>query len=264
MARLRLAYGKRHSQHGDLWLPDQPAPAGGWPVVVLLHGGFWRAVYGLGLMRDLAEDLTKRGWAAWNLEYRRVGTVPPGGWPGTFEDVGGGIDYLRELAAAHALDLGRTVVVGHSAGGHLALWSAGRWKMPPHAPGASRKEGPLKLRGAVGLAPVCNLAEAWRQGLGGGAVGRLLGGGPDRYPERYAATDPAALLPLNVPQVLVHGAVDAAVPLSLSQGYVERAAAAGDPVTLIELADVAHMELIDPSSEAWAATVVHLERLLAV
>ncbi len=239
----------------------------GRPVVVLLHGGFWKAMYTKSLMTNLAADIIDHGWAAWNLEYRRVGTIPGGGWPGTFEDVGAGIDYLRTIAGAGAgegggLDLTRVIAVGHSAGGHLALWAAGRAQLPPGAPGGPSPSSVL-LRAAVGLAPVSDLAEGARLGLGGGAVARLLGGPPERHRERYAVADPVALLPTGVAQVLVHGDRDGAVPLSLSRGYLAKAVAAGDPATLLELPGCGHMELIDPASSAWAATIVEIRRLLA-
>jgi acetyl esterase/lipase len=240
-------------------------------VVVLLHGGFWRAVYGKSLMNDLAADIMARGWAAWNLEYRRLGTIPPGGWPGTFEDVAAGIDHLARMAGDAGLDAGRVVTVGHSAGGHLALWAAVRHKLSTLAPGdasgtstatTAATPAAVKLVGAVALAPVSDLSEAWRLGLGGGVVSRLMGGGPDRYPERYAVGDPASTLPLGVPQVIVHGDRDGAVPVELSRRYAERAIAAGDRVTLVELPGVGHMELIDSSSKAWAVAAEHLASLL--
>lgn len=272
VSRQRLDYGRRHGQHGDLWVPDgdPPATGGGWPVVVLLHGGFWRALYTKSLMTPLAADVMDRGWAAWNLEYRRVGTIPNGGWPATFDDVAAGVDHLAAPAVARSyrLDLTRVVAVGHSAGGHLALWAAARGKLPPGAPGgwaagAGATAGTVPMCGAVGLAPVADLVEADRMGLGGGAVSRLMGGPPSRHEDRYAVADPALLLPLGVPQVVVHGDCDGAVPLALSRRYVEQAMAAGDPVTLDELAGVGHMELIDPASAAWSAAVAHLRRLLA-
>ncbi len=260
MSYHHVAYGSRHSQHGELWMPDRPPDAPiTVPVVVLLHGGFWKAMYTKRLMTPLASDVTQRGWAAWNLEYRRVGSFSPGGWPATFDDVAAGIDHLGALAAIHHLDLDRVVAVGHSAGGHLALWAAGRGRLPPGAPGASVG---VRLRGVVGLGAVSDLVRAASLGLGGGAVARLLGGGPERRPERYAVADPIVLLPLGVPQALVHGDRDGAVPVALSRGYVERAVAAGDRAVLAALPGVGHMELIDPDSPAWAAAVTEIERLL--
>ncbi len=267
--RERLEYGRHRAQSGDLWVPDgAPAEAGrGRAVIVLLHGGFWKVLYTKRLMDLLAADVMDRGWAAWNLEYRRVGSLPRGGWPATFEDVGAGIDHLARLAGRFRLDLSRIVTVGHSAGGHLALWAAGRSKLPPGSPGGP-PTGPgageaVGLCGAVGLAPVSDLVGAARMGLGGGAAGRLMGGSPEKRGERYAVADPAQLLPVGVPQVLVHGDRDGAVPITLSRRYVERAAAAGDSAVLVELPGVGHMELIDPSSTAWTATLVSLRRLLA-
>ncbi len=275
VARHRLEYGRRHGQYGDLWIADGPLPEAGRgrPVVILLHGGFWKAMYTKGLMTQLAADVMDRGWAAWNLEYRRLGGIPSGGWPATFDDVAAGIDHLASVAASFSLDLSRVVAVGHSAGGHLALWAAARAALPPGAPGAPGAAGAagvpgaagaaVRLCGVVGLAPVSDLAEAARMGLGGGAVARLMGGPPERHPERYAVADPAQLLPMGVAQVLVHGERDGAVPIALSRHYVEQAQAAGDPTVLVELPDIGHMELIDPASSAWSATVVHLRRLLA-
>jgi acetyl esterase/lipase len=290
VARHRLEYGRRHGQHGDLWIGDGPSPepGRGRAVVVLLHGGFWKAMYTKGLMTQLAADVMDRGWAAWNLEYRRVGGIPSGGWPATFEDVGAGVDHLATVADRFGLDMSRVVAVGHSAGGHLALWAAARAKLAPGAPGAGSASSvpgagsassvpgaggassvpgaggaAVRLCGVVGLAPVSDLAEAVRMGVGGGAVERLMGGPPERHRDRYAMGDPAQLLPLGVPQVLVHGDRDGAVPIALSRHYLEHAEAAGDPVRLVELPDAGHMELIDPASAAWAATVLHLRRLLA-
>ena len=141
------AYGPGADRFGELW---RPAGDGPWPVVVLLHGGFWRAQRTLELMRPLAADLAGRGFAAWNLEYRRVGQ-PGGGWPGTCEDVAAGLDHLARLAGREPLDLDRLVVAGHSAGGHLALWSAARAGLPAGAPGAGplvapRLSGPPRTR----------------------------------------------------------------------------------------------------------------------
>jgi acetyl esterase/lipase len=268
--RERHSYGRLPSQHGDLWRPDEPAASGarGYPVVVLLHGGFWRAMYTKRLMSSLASDVMGRGWVAWNLEYRRVGSFPGGGWPETFHDVATGIDHLRHLARTYPLDLSRVVAVGHSAGGHLALWAAGRSRLPPDAPGSlhavgtASADGPVRLRGAIGQAPVSDLVEAAVLGLGQGAALRLLGGSPERHPGRYAAASPAALLPIGTSQVLVHGDADTAVPLSMSRHYVERAVAAGDDATLAALPGVGHFELIDPASSAWAVTVGRIERLL--
>jgi acetyl esterase/lipase len=247
------AYGPEPDRFGELW---RPAGAGPWPVVALLHGGFWRAGRTLELMRPLAADLAGRGFAAWNLEYRRVGQ-PGGGWPGTCEDVAAGLDHLAGLAGRAPLDLDRLVVAGHSAGGHLALWSAARPGLPPGAPGAAPQVVPWL---AVSLAGVCDLHAGAADGIGEDAVAGFLGATPDQAPERYRLASPRSRLPLGVRQLLVHGDVDPRVPVEQSRAYAAAAAAAGDPVELVELAGVDHMAVIDPASPAWAEVSHRLGR----
>ena len=270
---LRLPYGPEPLQFGNLYLPNTPGPH---PIAILIHGGYWRARYGLDLMIGLAEDLATRGYAAWNIEYRRVGN-PGGGWPGTLLDVAFATDYLRILAPTYSLNLQRVVPIGHSAGCHLALWLAARPRIPlvvhnsplegsQVSPSSSYNEEtamptPLTLTGAISLAGVVDLELAWRLNLSNGAVVDLLGGGFNDVPERYVAASPAALLPLGVPQVLIHGTSDARVPLQVSQGYAKAAKAANDPVTYIELEGVDHFEVIDPNSSAWAITIESLQKL---
>jgi acetyl esterase/lipase len=210
------AYGPGADRFGELW---RPAGDGPWPVVVLLHGGFWRAQRTLELMRPLAADLAGRGFAAWNLEYRRVGQ-PGGGWPGTCEDVAAGLDHLARLAGREPLDLDRLIVAGHSAGGHLALWSATRPGLPAGAPGA----GPLVApRLVVSLAGVCDLHAGAAGGIGEGAVAEFLGATPDQAPERYRLASPLARLPLGVAQLLIHGDADPRVPVEQSRRRPRRA-----------------------------------------
>jgi acetyl esterase/lipase len=229
-------YGPHRSQVVDLWLPDAPGePA---PVAVVIHGGFWRARYGRDLMSGLCRDLSERGWAAWNLEYRRLGLFAGGGWPATLEDVAAGVDRLATVR--EPLDLDRVVAVGHSAGGQLALWAA------------ARRDARIRLRGVVGQAAVSDLEEACRRDLGGGAVSRFVGGQPARHPERYAEASPAARLPLGVPQLLVHGGRDEIVPAELSERYADAARAAGDDVDLVVRPEDGHFEHLDPAGDAWA------------
>jgi acetyl esterase/lipase len=247
-------YGAGRSQVAELWRPSTvPRP----PVIVLLHGGFWRAPWSKRLMHGLAEACVARGWAAWNVEYRRVGpTGGGGGWPSTFLDVA---SALEALAGVDDLDLEAVVTCGHSAGGHLALWAAARGRFGPDAPST------IALRGAVALAGVVDLAEADRRGLGSGAVGALLGegavGSPTRA-ERMAQASPAALLPLGLPQLLVHGTRDTVVPVAMSMDYATRARAAGDDARAVPLADLDHMALIDPSSRAFPVVAEFVETLL--
>jgi acetyl esterase/lipase len=192
-------------------------------------------------MTPVADDLASRGYAVWNLEYRRLG-VPGAGWPGTMEDVATGMEHLAKLAAGGvALDLDRITVVGHSAGGHLALWVAGR-----------NRTSRVPVRGAVGLAPISDLAKAYETRVGGRPVGELMGGDPSRYPERYGAASPMAMLPLGVRQLILHGTADDAVPIELSRGYARASAEAGDEIELVELPGTGHMEFLDSASDAHA------------
>ncbi len=257
----KVAYGPESLQFGDLYVPaERPGPH---PTVILIHGGFWRNMYNLTLMNALAEDLTTRGIAAWNIEYRRVGD-PGGGWPNSLLDVAAAADHLRALAPQYALDLTRVIAMGHSAGGHLALWLAGRQRIPQDSPLAgSDAQAPLRLAGAISQAGAVDLLLSWRLKLGNNAAGELLGGSPTEYPERYAAASPAALLPLGVPVALVHGTADDIVPLRVSEEYMLAALAAGDQVNLIELEGVDHLALINPHAAAWTRTIEALEELLA-
>ncbi|MEX0673388.1 MAG: prolyl oligopeptidase family serine peptidase [Gaiellaceae bacterium] len=215
-----VRYGEHPSQVVELFEPaGEPRGA-----AVLIHGGFWRAAYDRHLMDALCRDLAARGWAAWNLEYRRLGDR--GGWPETFDDVEAGIGAI---GASNTLLL----AIGHSAGGHLALWAAAR-RLITHA---------------VAQAGVVDLAEAARLGLSGGVVDELV------PPELYDRASPAAMLPLGVPQLLVHGEEDDAVPVAMSRDYRAAAVAAGDDVSLVTLPGVGHFEHLDPASEAWRAVV---------
>ncbi len=252
------SYGTDRSQRADLHLPPGPGPH---PVMVLIHGGSWTARYGRIVMRGLAADLLRRGWAAWNIEYRRVGNG--GGWPATFADVAAAIDRLPELDAA--LDLGRVSLLGHSAGGHLALCAAGREQLPADAPGFLDGEPRVRLRHVIAQAGVCDLADAYRR-WHGGAVRALMHGAPDDLPERYAAGDPMGLLPLSMPALLVHGTLDETVSVELSRSFERAARAAGGEVELVEIPGAAgsHRAHIDPRGEAWAAVTRRLAAPAAV
>jgi acetyl esterase/lipase len=246
-------YGLDRSQRADLHLPAGEGPH---PVMVVIHGGSWRARYSRIVMRGLVADLVRRGWAAWNIEYRRLGNG--GGWPATFEDVAAAIDHLPQLDAQ--LDLTRASVLGHSAGGHLALWAAGRDRLPPGAPGF-RDGGPrVRLRQAIAQAGVCDLAGSYRR-WHGGAAGELMGGGPDEVPDRYAIGDPLRHVPLALPVLLVHGLLDQTVSIELSRKYAVAAQAAGGEVQLVEIDGEAgrHRAHIDPLGVAWAAVTQRLE-----
>lgn len=230
----RHAYGDDPSQYGDLLLP------GGTPrgVVVVIHGGFWKSAYdadSLGL--PLAEALAAEGWAAWNLEYRRVGSGPGGGGgaPATFDDVAAGVDHLAELD----VDTSTVITLGHSAGGHLAAWAAARGRH-----GWAER---VPVTHVISQAGVLDLRAAHADGLGAGAVEALLGHPPTTADARF---DPAQQLPVGVPVWCVHARADANVPFRQSEDYVARATAAGGTAELVEV-DGDHFTVIDPGSEAW-------------
>jgi acetyl esterase/lipase len=180
--------------------------------------------------------LTKAGWATWNLEYRRLGEAG-GGWPGTMEDVQRGAQQLNKLAEKYKLDLTRAVAAGHSAGGQLALWLA--------------TQGALPLRGVASLAGVCDLRRAWELKLSDTVVTQLLGGTPQQVPKHYAMASPIELLPMKVPQHLLHGTRDGNVPFEMS----ERFAGESKNAQLIRLEGAGHFELIDPRAKEWPAVL---------
>ena len=244
------AYGPGPDQFLEVTLPAGRAPA---PVVVVLHGGFWRARYGVELARPLAADLAFRGWAAVAVEYRRVGAG--GGWPTTLDDVAAALDALPDVPGADRLDLSDVTVVGHSAGGHLAAWAASRSRLPVGAPGAAPR---LQVTAAVSQAGVLDLGAAVAADLGDGATVGFLDGTPAEVPDRYTAADPVRLLPTGVPVLCVHGEQDATVPPAQSERYRAAATAAGDRVEVIVLPGD-HMAVIDVAGEAWRRTVEWLD-----
>ena len=243
-----LAYGPHAEQFGHLYLPAgtglDSAPH---PVVVLLHGGCWRARVNLSYMGGFAKALTEDGVAVWSLEYRRLDL--DGGWPNTFLDVAKGADYLKAVADEYALDLARVLTVGHSAGGHLALWLAGRHKLGPED--ELYMENALELRGVVSLAGIPDLAEALKQNICPDAPDRLMGGSPQEVPERYAQGSPAELLPLGVRQILIQGEQDDTVPLSYVKLYEDAIKKKGEEVRLISLADTGHFEIVVATTKQW-------------
>jgi acetyl esterase/lipase len=238
-------YGDHPRQVADL---HRPAGSGPHPVAVVLHGGYWQPPWTRLIMRPLCQDLVRRGWAAWNVEYRRLGR-DGGGWPQTFDDVATAIDHLAEIGDP-GLDLARVTLVGHSAGGQLALWAAGRPELPAGAPGAAPR---VRGRQVLAMAAVCDLVGAGR------AAGLLLGGSLDEVPERYAQADPMRRLPLAVPVGLVHAGGDETVSVQRSREYAAAARAAGADVTLVEPPG-GHRDPIDPHSVAWRAAAGWLSR----
>jgi acetyl esterase/lipase len=236
-----IAYGTHQAQYGELSVPDRSTHNG---TVVIVHGGFWRARYDLSLGRPLAADLVRHGFTCWNIEYRRVGDG--GGWPGTVRDVAAAIDHLSALD----VDTERVVAIGHSAGGHLAVWAAGR------------PDAGVPLAAAVSQAGVLDLRGAEREHLGRGAVREFLGGTSADVPQRYRDADPLAAVPLAVPVLCVHARADVDVPYSQSTRYVAAATEAGGAAALLEVPGD-HFSVIDPSDPSWTLVRDALPALLA-
>ncbi|WP_458780456.1 alpha/beta hydrolase family protein [Arthrobacter sp. D3-16] len=251
--RQRYSYGDDPSQWGELFLPELPDGGLHRGVAVVIHGGYWRSKYGAELGEPLAGDLAANGLAAWNLEYRRAGNG--GGWPHTFQDVLAGIDKLQDLASSHALDLSRVVALGHSAGGHLAVWAAGRERLGQlglereYVEAGAGTDG-VRLTGVVSQSGVLNLAEAEKLNLSNGAVANLLGGPSSDFPGRHRCADPMAALPLDVPVYAVHASGDEDVPPAMSEAYVEASASTPMPAHLVTVPGD-HFALIDPGALAY-------------
>jgi len=240
VSRLIHAYGADPSQVGELFVPSGEGPH---PVVIVLHGGYWRAQYDRSQMTGLCVDLSAHGLAAWNLEYRRVGAG--GGWPETFADVAAGIDALEELDAP--LDLLRVGAVGHSAGGQLAFWAAARPTLPAGVTGADPR---VRIHAAVSQAGVLDLTLA--AGLMPSSTPtRALLGDPSEHFERYVLASPRERLPLGIPQLVLHGDHDDTVSMRIATSYAAAARDAGDPCELVVLSHTGHFEHIDAGEEAW-------------
>ena len=225
-------YAVHRQNRADLLVPPGDGP---YPVVILIHGGSWRATYGKVVMKPLAGDLARRGFATWNIEYRRIGRRQGGGYPMTFDDVAAAIDYLGELGDPR-LDMDDVTQLGHSAGGHLALWAA------------TREDALVRPDRVIALAPAADLAAVQ-------IAHALMGGTPAEVPERYERCNPMDLLPVGVPLLLVHGAEDATVSVEHSRRYARAARDAGDEVELIEPEPGGHRSLIDPSSAGWHVAI---------
>lgn len=241
----RVAYGAAAEQFGELYVPAQGEPH---PVIVLVHGGCWRAQYGLTPLGRFCETFAALGVAVWSLEYRRLGNG--GGWPNTFRDVATGADFLRTLAPHYALNLNRVVAVGHSAGGHLALWLATRHRLLTTSPLAM--PNPLPFIGVVALAGIPDLVDAAQRDICRGVVPELMNGSIQLVPDHYRDASPSAHLPLGVPQHLIIGTLDQAVPVAHNDTYVAAARAYGDTVQYTVLPDTGHFEIVTPGTAAWS------------
>jgi len=227
----RITYGSEANQFVDLRLPKAKGPR---PLMVNIHGGFWRAKYDLEHAGHLCAALTAKGIATANLEYRRVGNAG-GGWPGTFADIRAGFQFLLQNAPKYDLDVKRVAVMGHSAGGQLALCLA------------AREAG---AKAVVSLAGVVDLQRAYQLHLSNDAVVEFLGGTPAEVPDHYREADPMKLT-VRAQQWLIHGSADDTVPLDFSRDYVKTKRAEKEDVQLVEIAGAGHFDLIDPRAAAW-------------
>jgi acetyl esterase/lipase len=245
-ADARVTYGSDPLQFGDLRLPKGRGP---FPVAVVIHGGCWRSIANLDNSAPMADALRDAGVATWNVEYRPVDKG--GGWPGTFEDVAAAVDQVKTLAEKYPLDRSRVVVVGHSAGAHLALWAAARPRLP--ASSQLHADAPLPLVGAIALGGPGDLRDFATYGdkICGPVIDQLLGGALAAVPERIAQASPVELLPLGVRQVLIVGEEDGVMPAASREAYVAKATKAGDTAE-VRVVPGAHFEVIAPTSEAFA------------
>jgi acetyl esterase/lipase len=228
----RVAYGADPNQFLEVRLPHTKGP---YPVLLNIHGGYWRAKYDLAHTGHLCEALRNADVATFNVEYRRVGNAG-GGWPGTFEDIRSACRFVQQEHSRFRLDLNRLVVMGHSAGGQLALCLAA------HEP---------SIRHAISLAGVVDLREGFRLNLSNAAVAEFLGGSPTAVPDHYREADPTELKIPHARQWLIHGSEDDTVPPAFSRDYVAAKKQAGESAELVEVPDAGHFDLIDPNSEAF-------------
>ena len=239
----RIAYGKHPEQFAELYLPTSGKLHA---TILLIHGGCWRAQFGCSTLGQLSSSLTTLGFAVWNLEFRRLGNG--GGWTTTFEDIAKGADYLKMIAEEYSLDLSNVIAMGHSAGGHLALWLAGRHHLT-HSSQLGGKQ-PLSLRGIVSLAGIPDLIAGVKHNICRGACQELVGGMPDEVPERYREASPHFLLPFNIPHWHLVGEFDPIVPIQYLQPFIEHAQNQ-DQVMFEIIPNIGHFELVMPDTNSW-------------
>ena len=249
----RYSYGDDPQQVAELYLPETPSSH---PVIVLAHGGCYYESYDLRPISSIARALTDEGFAVWNIEYRRAGNG--GDFPNMFLDVGAAADHLREVADEQALRLEGLITVGHSAGGHLALWLAGRQHLS--ATSAIYTANPLPISGVVGLAPIADIADALDQGMCGAALPVVVGSRLPTAEANLKDISPAAMIPLGIPQIHLVGTEDKLIRTNI-QRYVDAAEDSGDDVELITLEGAGHFELVAVESPEWQLAVEAIQRL---
>ncbi|EKN68442.1 hypothetical protein BABA_12385 [Neobacillus bataviensis LMG 21833] len=261
----RIAYGEQEDQFGDLRVPEGIGP---FPVAIVIHGGFWREKLKLDQMDQFSEALTAQGIATWNIEYRRVGQEG-GGWPGTFLDTSQATDFLQTIKESYPIDLNRVVTIGHSAGGHLALWLAGRHRLPQTSI-LRKNDRPLGLKGAISLAGVCDLKLMYEvhqlrelvSGKNENPTRDLIGGSPSDFQSRYTEGSPIALLPIGIPMTLIHGSLDINVPVGITEEFEKAAKVAGDDITVHLISSSEHFKIVNPETTEWHAVLNETLKLL--
>lgn len=255
-----VTYGDDAFQKVDVWLPVGKGP---FPSVLMVHGGCWTtSIADRRLMNWIADDLRKEGIAVWNIDYCGVDR-PGGGYPGTFLDAAMAADALMASAGRFQLDASRIVAVGHSAGGHLALWLAARPKLPANS--ALHTTQSLPIAHVISLGGLPDLeatAASPDNGCGTDVIAHLVGAPTATHPDVYADTSVPRLLPIGVAQDLVNGHEDRIVPMRLATSYVAQAEAAGDKAVLHIVPATGHVELVAPETAAWARTKRLIHRAL--
>ena len=251
----RLSYGDGPLQFGELRLPAGPGPH---PVAIFIHGGCWLSTYDIAHTGKATSALAENGIATWSLEYRRVGDEG-GGWPGTFTDIGNGVDYLGRIARDYDLDMDRVITMGHSAGGHLAIWAASRNNIP--ADNETGAANPLPVIGAVALTPAPDLENLHAQRVCGNVIDGLMGGSPEEKPERYRWASPMQNGPGDIPQTIVVGKYDIDWAPS-GRRYYDVANKRGDNIRLVEAPESGHLDVIDPDSTTWELVLQAVNEML--
>lgn len=254
-----FAYGSAPSQFAELFIPGGPGP---FPVAVLVHGGCWTKEFGgITQLRNLAGALAERGIASWNIEYRRV-DEPGGGYPGTYQDMNAALEMLARQAGRYPLDLKRLVAVGHSAGGQLVQWMAGRSRIPATSP--LYLPDPLPVRNVVSLGGLADLRR--EQGLIKSScdreIGQLTGAPSENRPDVFADTNAGDLLPNGSRTILVTGELDKVSPPRVAYDYAKRARAAGDAAEVVILPGASHYDEVAASSHAWPQVLQAIESAL--
>lgn len=254
---IRIAYGKNEFQFAELRLPETEGLK---PVAIVVHGGCYLSKHSFDYMNELSDAITDIGFATWNLEYRRVGN-PGGGWPLTFLDVADGTDHLRHIAEKYTLNLDQTIVVGHSSGGQLGIWLAGRDKISSTS--ELYRPAPLPIQTSVALAPVADIARRYRQENCDNSAEKLMGGSPGSQKERYKQVSPVEMLPINANQIVLLGEQDTQTRKEETSEYMDKAKATGSHAEFLWLKNSNHFTFLKPEEPAGQEVLRVIKTLFA-